>query len=237
MKQFQSPLRPTVRSVLLGGIAFLLFLVSFLHQISFAESNPATVNGSPKEMSSSAVLPGPVSTNGPCKNAPMHCSSLCDEHLSAQAQASELDKSSQKARKEADKAAKKAASAEKKVNKKLGKKDSSTNASNSGAANPEGKPIWKLAGAIPRLFVSHEARTRANEEEKQANKSGVNSSPGYVSQEPWALLLMAAKTAEETQKVAADAKAKADQARAYADSLRQSYKRCLSEGASQSNSR
>ncbi len=237
MKQFQSLLIRIVHSVFLAGITLPLFLVSFLLQTGFAESKPAAVNDSPKEMSSSAVLPEPVSTNGPCKKAPAHCSSLCEENLLAQAQAAELDKSSQKARKEADKAAKKAASMEKKVNKNLGKKDSSTNASNSGVANPEDKPIWKVAGAIPRLFVSHEARTRANEQEKQARKSGVNSSPGHVSQEPWALLLMAAKTAEDTQKVAADAKTWADQARAYADNLRQSYKRCLSEGESQSNSR
>jgi hypothetical protein len=86
------------------------------------------------------------------------------------------------------------------------------------------------------LSVSNEANTRARKEEKEAEIYGVNPSPNYPSKEVaelWMKTQMASKSAEESQKVAADAKMESDQARAYADSMRQSYKSCRSGMESQ----
>jgi hypothetical protein len=86
------------------------------------------------------------------------------------------------------------------------------------------------------LFVSNEARARSRNEEKEAEKYGVNPSPNSPSNEAAELLMksqMASKSAEESRKVAANSKMEADQARAYADSMRQSYKSCLSGMESQ----
>lgn len=225
-----------------AGIILLLFLASFLNQTIFAESNPTIANGSQKEVKvSPAAPPESPLTKSYCKKTPMQCSSLCQTDLLAKTRAAELEKYSRKTRTDADKAEQQAVSIEKQANKKL-KTNLSKNTSSSGAVNPKAKAFWKIVGIIPRLFVSNEAKARANEEEKEAGKYGTNASPGYASQPEYAsqevseLLVkshMAFKTAEEAQKVAADAKSEADQARAYADSVRQSYKGCLNGKESQ----
>jgi hypothetical protein len=216
-----------------AGIILLIFFVSFLNQTVFAESNPTTSSNSQKGMKpSSAAPPESPLTKSSCEKSPMQCSSLCQTALSAESQAAKLEKSSKKARANADKAAQRAVSIEEKTNRKLQKMNMPKNTSSSGSVSPQSKSFWKLVAIVPRLFVSNETNARARKEEKEAEKYGVNPSPNYPSKEAAELLIksqMASKSAEESRKVAADAKMEADQARAYADSMRQSYKSCLSE--------
>jgi hypothetical protein len=214
-----------------AGIILLVLFASFLNQTIFAESNPTTSGNSQKEMKSSSAAPleSPLTKNS-CKKTPMQCSSLCQTALSAESRAAKLEKSSKGARAKADKASQRAASVEKKTNRKLQKMSMSKNASSFGSVSPQSKSFWKLVAIVPRFFVSNEARARAREEEKEAEKYGVNASPNYSSQAAANLMMksqMAFKSAEGSQKVAADAKMEADRARAYADSMRQSYKSCL----------
>lgn len=164
-----------------------------------------------------------------CEKMPMQCRALCQTALSAESRSAKLDKSSKEARTKADKAARRAASIEEKTSRKLWKINMPKNASSPESVSPQAKSFWKLATIIPRLFVSHEANARSRQEEKEAKKYGVNPSPlpNYSSKEVSDLLMesqRAAKSAEESQKVAADVKMEADQARAYLDSARQSYK-------------
>jgi hypothetical protein len=221
-------------------IILLLFFAFFLNQTIFAGSTSTIANGFPKEMKSSpAVPPEYPQTKSSCEKTPMHCSSLCQTDRLAEVRAAELEKYSRKTRIDADKAAQRAVSVEKQMNKKLQKMSSLKNTSSSGAANPKAKSIWKTVGLIPRLFVSNEANDRAHAEEKEAKKPGTNPLPDNAGQDVSQLLLkshIAIQAAEEAQKVAADAKSEADQARAYADSVRQSYKSCLSGKESQFNS-
>jgi hypothetical protein len=220
-----------------AGIILLIFCVSFLNQTIFAESNPTTSNNSHKEMKPpSAAPPESPLTKSSCEKSPMQCRSLCQTALSAESQAAKLEKSSKEARANADKAAQRAVSIEEKRSRKLQKMNTPKNASGSGSVNSQSKSFWKLVAIVPRLFVSKEAAARSREEEKEAEKYGVNPSPNYPGNEAAELLMKsqtASKSAEESQKVAADAKMEADQARAYADSMRQSYKSCLSGMGSQ----
>jgi hypothetical protein len=221
-----------------AGIILLIFFVSFFNQTIFAESNQMTSSNSQKEMKpSSAAPPESPLTKSSCEKTPMQCSSLCQTALSAESGAVKLEKSSKEARAKADKATQRAVSIEEKTNRKLQKMNTPKNASSSGSVSPKSKSFWKLVTIVPRLFTSSEANARSREEEKEAEKYGVNSSPNYPSKEGALELLMksqmASKSAEESRKVAADAKMKADQARAYADSMRQSYKSCLSGMESQ----
>ena len=184
----------------------------------------------------SAAPPESPLTKSSCEKSPMQCSSLCQTALSAESQAAKLEKSSKEARANADKAAQRAVSIEEKTSRKLQKMGMSTNAGSSGSLSSQSKSVWKLVAIVPRLFASNEAKARSREEEKEAKKYGVNPPPDYSSQEAAELLMKsqtASKSAEESQKVAADAKMEADQARAYADSMRQSYKSCLSGMESQ----
>ncbi len=222
------------------AIILLFFLAPFLNQTNFAESFPAIPNHFPEETTSSRAVPPEYSEKtSSCKKSPMQCSSICQTDLLAEARAAELEKYSRKTRKDADKAAQKAASIEKQVNKKLRQLSSSRNTSSSGSENPRANAFWKIVGIVPRLFVSHEARTRADEQEKQAGKYGRNPLPDSAGQNALQLQLelqMALKTAEDAQKVAAEAKSEADRARTHADSVRQSYKNCLSGKELQINS-
>jgi hypothetical protein len=220
-----------------AGIILLFFFTSFLNQTVFAESDLTTSDNSQKETnSSSAAVPESPLKNSSCTKCPTQCSSLCQDALSAESRAIKLEKSSKEARENAVKAERRAASIEKKRSRKLQKMSSPQNASSSGSASSQSKSFWKLVTIVPRLLVSKEAAARSREEEKEAAKSGVNPSPNYPSNEATELLIksqMASKSAESSQKVAADAKMEADQARAYADNMRQSYKSCLSGMKSQ----
>ena len=215
-----------------AGIILLILFASILDQTSFAESNPPTSNNSQKDMKRSSVTPpeSPL-TKQSCEKTPMQCSSPCQTALSAESRAAKLETSSKEAGAKADKAAQRAVSIEEKTNRKLQKMNTPKTASSSGPVSPRSKSILKLAAIVPRLFVSHEANARAREEENEVKKYGVNPPPNYPSKNAMALVMesqMASKSAEESRKVAADAKMEADQARAYADSMRQSYKSCLS---------
>jgi hypothetical protein len=224
MKNLQSFLGRIVHSSPVGPAAIILLL--FLNQTIFAGLPP--------------VRPESAKTKNSCEKKPTQCSSLCQTDLLAEVRATELEKHSRKTRIEADKAAQKAVSVEKQVNKELRKTSSLKNTSSSGTVNPRAKFFWKTVGIIPRLFVSKEARVRADAEEKEAEKYGTNPLPNYAGQYHLQLMLksqMTSKTAEEAKKVAADAKIEADQARAYADKARQSYKSCLSGKESQFESR
>jgi hypothetical protein len=166
-----------------------------------------------------------------CEIAPTKCTPICQTALSAESRAAELNKSWKKAREKADKAVQKAASIEEKINRKIQKMSSSKDSSTSGSASSQSKVFWKLVALVPRLFVSNEANARARREDKEAEKYGAIPSPDYSSQDVAKLRKkseMASKSAEESQKAAADAKMEADQAHAYADNMRQSYKSCLS---------
>jgi hypothetical protein len=215
-----------------AGIILLIFLASFLNQTIFAESNPAISNNSQKEMKpSSAVPPESPLTKSSCKKAPMQCSSLCQAALSAESRAAKLEKSSKKALTKADKAVQSAASMEEKANRKRQKMNMPKNESSSGSVSPKSKAFWKLVAIAPRLFVSKEAKARAREEDKIAEKYGVNPLPNYPNNEATELMMKSQRasiSAEESRKVAANARIEADRARAYADSMRQSYKSCLS---------
>jgi len=230
MKSFQC-LSKRIINAGWAGIILLIFFASFLNQTIFAESNATTSDNSQKEMKpSSAALSESPLTKSSCKKSPMQCSSLCQDALSAELRAVKLKKSSQNARTKADKAAQRAASIEKKRNRKLQKMNMPKNASSSGSVSPRSKSFWKLVAIVPRLFVSNEANARSREEEKEAEKYGVSPSPNYQSKEAMELLMksqMASKSAEESRKLAADAKMESDQARANADNIRQSYKSCL----------
>jgi hypothetical protein len=220
-----------------AGIILLIFFAAFLNQTIFAESNATASNNSQKEMKpSSAAPPESRLTKSSCEKTPMQCSSLCQTALSAESRAAKLEKSSREAQANADKAGQRAVSIEEKTNRKLQKMSMSNNSGSSGSVSPRAKSCWKLVAIIPRFFVSNEANARSRKEEKEAEKYGVNLSPYYSSQEAVDLLMksqMASKSAEESQKVAADAKMEADQARAYSDSVRQSFTRCLSGMESQ----
>jgi hypothetical protein len=235
MNYFQSLSGNIIRA---GSARFILliFFTSFLNQTIFAESNPTPSNHSQKEMNpSSAAPPDSPLTKSSCKKTPMQCSSLCQAALSAESRAAKLEKSSKEARVKADKATRRAVFIEEKRSRKLQKINTSQNASSSGSVGSQSKSFWKLVAIVPRLFVSKEAADRSRQEEKDAAKYGANPSPNYPSNEAAELLMksqMASKSAEESRKVAADAKMEADQARAYADSMRQSYKRCPSGMAS-----
>jgi hypothetical protein len=219
-----------------AGIILLIIFASFLNQTIFAESNPAASSNSHKGMkSSSAAPPESPLTKSSCEKAPMQCSSLCQTALAAESQAAKLEKSSKEARANADKTVQKAVAIEKKTNKKLQKMGISTNASSSGSVSSQSKAL-KIAAIVPPVFASNEARARARKEDKESKQYGVNAPPDNSSQEAAELLMkshVASKSAEESQRVAADAKMKAAQARADADSVRQSYKSCLSGMESQ----
>jgi hypothetical protein len=219
-----------------AGVILLIFFASYLNQTIFAESNPATSSNSQKEMKPSSAAPpeSPLITSS-CKKSPTQCSSLCQTALSAESQTANLEKSSREARANADKAAQRAVAIEKKTNKKLQKMGISTNASNSGSVSSQSKAL-KLAAIVPPVFASNEARTRARKEDKESKQYGVNAPPDNSSQEAAELLMksqVASKSAEDSRKVAADVKMEADKARAYADSMRQSYRSCLSGLGSQ----
>jgi len=223
-----------------AGIILLFFFTSFLNQTIFAESNSTTSNNSQKEMSpSSAAPPESPLTKSSCERAPMQCRSLCQTALSAKSQAAKLEKSSKEARANADKAAQKAVSIEIKANKELQKMSGSKNALSSESVSNRSKSLWKTIAIIPGLLVSKEAKARYDKDEKEAKKYVVNTSPNPSSKKATELLMksrMASKSAEESRKVAADAKKEADQARAHADSMRQSYKSCLSQSFAQCRS-
>jgi hypothetical protein len=162
---------------------------------------------------------------------------LCQTDLLAAARTAELEKYSKKTRRDADIAAKQAAALEKKANRKLRKTDSSRNKTSSQTLNPKAKLFWKGVAAVPRIFMSDEARARAREEDEKAKKYGTSQTPGNTSQKASDLheasdLLVkshaAFLAAEEAQRVAVDAEKNADLARAYAESTRQSYNICLS---------
>jgi hypothetical protein len=155
----------------------------------------------------------------------------------AVARAAELEKYSIKTRRDADIAAKQAAALEKQANKKLRKTDSSKSKTSSSAPNPQAKLLWKGVAAIPRIFMSDEARARAREEDEKVKKFGTIQTPANTSQKTSDLheasdLLVKSHAAfikaEEAKKIAADAERNADQARAYAEGTRQSYNTCLS---------
>jgi hypothetical protein len=213
-------------------IILLIVFVSCLNQTIYAESDPTTSGNSQKEMKiSSAALPESPLTKSSCEKSPMQCSSLCLTSIAAESQAAKLEKSSKEARANANKAAQRAATIEEKTNKKLQKMGLSTNASSSGSSSSQSK-VLKLVAIVPPLLASSEARARSRNEEKEAKKYGVNAPPDNSSQEASELLVKlqaASKSAEESREVASAAKIKADQARANADSMRQSYKSCLSE--------
>jgi hypothetical protein len=179
----------------------------------------------------SAAPPESPLTKSSCEKTPMQCRSLCQTALSAESQAVKLEKSSKEARANADKAAQKAVSIEKKANKELQKISGSKNALSPTSVSNRSKSLWKTIAIIPGLLVSKEAKARYDKDEKEARKYAVNTSPNPSSKKATELLMksrMASKSAEESQKVAADAKKEADQARANADSMRQPYKSCLS---------
>jgi hypothetical protein len=229
MNNFQSLLERIIHAGS-AGIILLIVFASFLNQTILAESNPTTSSNSQKEMKASSAAPreSPLTKNS-CEKSPMQCSSLCQTALAAESQAAKLEKSSKEARANADKAAQRAVTMEEKTNRKLHKMGISTNASSSGSLSQS--KVLKLAAIVPPVFASNEARDRARMEEKESKQYGVNPPPDNSSQEASELLIklqVASKSAEESQKVAADAKMEADQARAYADSTRQSYKSCLS---------
>ncbi len=118
-----------------------------------------------------------------------------------------------------------------KARRELLKTSVSKNAKSSGSANSRSKSLWKLATVIPRLFVSKEAAARSRSEEKEAEKCRVDPSPDFSNQPAAELLIKspkASKSAEAAQKIAADSRTEADQARACADSMRQSYQSCMS---------
>jgi hypothetical protein len=218
-------------------IIALIIFASFLSQTLFAESNPTVSSQSQKEMNPSSAAPveSPL-TKSSCEKTPLQCSSPCQTALSAESRAAKLEKSSKEAGVKAEKASQSAVSIEKKVNKKLQKINMPTNASNSGSVSPRATSVLKLVAIVPRLFVSRDANARARQDEKEAVKYSVNPPPIYPSKEATELLMksqMAAKSAEESRKAAADAKMEADQARAYADRMRQSYTSCLSGNESQ----
>jgi hypothetical protein len=230
MNDFQSSSRHTIAEHP-AGIMLLLFLAAVFAPIVFAGSSPTVGDRSPTEVKPlPAAAPELPSTSRSCQKSPMQCSSICQSFHSAEVRAAELKKISKEARTNADKAAKRAKSAEKQASKKLQKMGLSGDAPSSASANPPNKSLWKLAAAVPRIFVPSETRVRANEQEKEAVKYEGNPFPDNTIQEAAESLRKsreASESAEKLQKIAADAKGQADQARLYADSLRQSYRSCL----------
>lgn len=215
----------------LGGVITLMFFASPSNQTIYAGSNPTTSSQSQKEMRpSSAASPESPLTKGSCKKTPMQCSSLCQSALVAESRAATLDKSSKEAQAKADKAARKAASLAEKTNRQFQKMGMSNNAGGSGSASRGSRSFWRLVALIPRAFVSKDANARYKKEEEEAEKHSGNPLPDHSSYAVTELFLKsqtASKSADESQKAAADAKMAADQARAFAESMWQSYKSCL----------
>jgi hypothetical protein len=215
------------------GIILLIFIAAFLSPTIFAESNPATANRAQQERTPcSATSPESLLTKSSCEKSPIQCNALCQTALSAETQAAELQKYSEIARTKAENDAKVALFLEEKASMKLQNMSPSKKASSSGTVSRKAKSLWKTVGIIPRLFVSKEANARSREQEKEAEKtSPVSPSSINVSQEISELLVKsraASKSAEESQKASAEAKIEADQSRAYASSMRQSFNSCLS---------
>jgi hypothetical protein len=148
---------------ILALIVLLFLFISLLNQMIFAESNSTADNGMQKGMRSSpATSPEPPMIKGRCENTRIECSSLCQTDLSAETRAKELEEYSRKTRIDAAKVAQRAASIEKQANKKLRKMGLSVDTGGSGAANSNAKSAWKIVEIAPRLFVSNEARSRAD---------------------------------------------------------------------------
>jgi hypothetical protein len=216
-----------------AGIILLIFIAAFLSPIIFAASNPKTANSARQESTpSSTTSPESPLTKSSCETSPMPCSSLCQTALSAETQAAELEKYAENARTRAEKDAKVAVFLEEKASMKLQNRSPKKNKKDARPTSDRANALWKTVGIIPRLFVSKEANTRSREQEKEAERTPTATLPSiYVSPEISELLVKsqaASKSAEESQKAAAAAKMKADQARANADGMRQSFNSCLS---------
>jgi hypothetical protein len=211
-------------SVSPAALILLLFFASFLNQ---------------RIRSSPIASPESPQTKNSCEKTPMQCGSLCQTALSAESRAVELEKYSKKARTNADKAAKYSASIEKQLNKKLRKLGLSPNTNTTASAALQSESLWKTASIVPRLLVSDEANARSRKEEKEARQHGSNEPLDMTSQEVSELMVktrQASDSAEGAQRIAADAQMEAERARAYADSVRQSYKSCLTGKESQLSS-
>jgi hypothetical protein len=219
-----------------GGAARIILLIViavFFSPTIFTASSAMTANCAQQERTpSSAESPESPLTKSSCEKSPIQCNALCQTALSAETQAAELEKNAEKARTKAEKDTQEALFLEEIASMKLQNMNPSKKTSSSRTLSRKDKSLWKIVGIIPRIFVSKEANARSREQEKEAEKtSSIDPSSINSSQEISELLVKsqaASKSAEESKKAAADAKKEADQARAYANGMRQSFNSCLS---------